>query len=100
MVGRTSEQVSKTHERYQPKWIITTWREKGRIWGEGFHISSGIAVKVKLRGRIWGKDRWPDLDEDVEQSFWNEFAAYKAQYLKREHYKRTGRQLEDRNKRD
>ena len=57
-------------------------------------------LKVKLRGRIWSKERWPEVPEDVEQTFWNEFAAYKAQYLKREHYKRTGRQLEDRNKRD
>lgn len=57
-------------------------------------------MKVKLRGRIWGKVKWPDLPEDVEQSFWNEFAAYKAQNIKQRHYKRTGRKLEDNYKRD
>ena len=100
MVGREVEQVSETHERYKPRWIITTWREKGRIWDEGYHVSTGVGVKVKLRGRIWGKVKWPDLPEDDEQSFWNEFAAYKAQNIKQRHYKRTGRKLEDNYKRD
>ena len=57
-------------------------------------------LKVKLRGRIWSKVKWPEVPGEVEQTFWNEFAAYKAQDIKRRHYKKHGRTLEDTNKRD
>jgi len=53
-----------------------------------------------LRGRIWSKVKWPEVPGEVEQTFWNEFAAYKAQDIKRRHYKKHGRTLEDTNKRD
>ena len=95
MVGREVEQIQTPHERYKPEFIITTWREKGRVWGEGFHIATGNSLKVKLRGRSWMKVKWPGVTAETEQTFWNEFAAYKAQYLKRQHYKRTGLQLVD-----
>lgn len=90
MVGREAKQVQAPNERYIPKFVITVWKERGRILGEGFHIATGTRLAVKLRGRSWVKESWPPIGSEEEQLFWNEFAAHKAQYLKLKHYRATG----------
>ena len=40
-------------------------------------------VQLVYRGRGWDKKVFPKMGENEEQGFWNEFAAYKAQWLKR-----------------
>lgn len=81
-MGCETEQVSATNERYKSQWIITTSREKGRVWGEGYHVGSGTKLRVKLTGKKWIKVKWPEIDAGTEEIFWKEFACHKAMYIK------------------
>ena len=49
---------------------------------EGYRIADGVWIELVL-GRGWEKRTFPLMGSDEELVFWNEFAAYKAQWLKR-----------------
>ena len=82
LVERPPDAVPQTYETYRNEWIITTYRKKGRIVAEGYRLSDGIWVELVL-GRGWEKRTFPLMGADEELVFWDEFAAYKAQWIKR-----------------
>ena len=49
---------------------------------EGYRVADGIWVELVL-GRGWEKRTFPVMGKKEEQVFWNEFCAYKAEWLAR-----------------
>ena len=91
MVECEAESVQGENGPYRPKWIITTYRSKGRLQADACRLKDGEMVQLVYRGRVWDKKVFPKMGENEEQVFWNEFAAYKAQWLKRKQFRLRGR---------
>lgn len=71
--------------RYKRQWLLEVRRGGGgKLQCTGYHMTRGVWCEMTLKGRGWTMTHESrPLSHDDKIVFLKEFAAYKAQYLKR-----------------
>ena len=85
MVERMVEPLQGKDGRYQRQWLLEVRRGGGgKLMCTGYHMTRGVWCEMTLKGRGWTMTHESrPLNDEQRMVFLKEFAAYKAQYLKR-----------------
>lgn len=80
-----AEQIQSEDGRYKRKWLLEVRRgQGGKLRCTGYHMARGIWCEMTLKGRGWQMTHESlPLSDEERMTFLKEFAAHKAQYLKR-----------------